>query len=155
MLIYVCMSVNGIIFIFTNDYKQTENKLKNKEKWYIQTYKWIKFYYTIAGLCYGMYIYIYTYLNTTTNNMCKSHKIHMYMSDLYKCICVFFFCLYILFWFFLAWHSSCTNVFMFVSMLKHFFARFFYKTIIKNFSNIRKIIIEKKQEIQLKRKKNK
>lgn len=39
MLIYVCMSVNGIIFIFTNDYKQTENKLKNKEKSYIQTYK--------------------------------------------------------------------------------------------------------------------
>lgn len=70
---------------------------------------------------------IYTYLNTTTNNMCKSHKIHMYMSDLYKCICVFFFCLYILFWFFLAWHSSCTNVFMFVSTLKHFFARFFIK----------------------------
>lgn len=123
MLIYVCISVNGIIFIFTNDYKQTENKLKNKEKLYIQTYKWIKFYYTIAGLCYGMYIYIYTYLNTTTNNMCKSHKIHMYMSDLYNCICVFFVCIY---YFGFFWHDILLVQMYLCLYVKTFFFKIFF-----------------------------
>lgn len=153
MYVWVCMVLYSFSPTTTNKLKISWKIKKNyiyKHISELNSITQLRVYVTVCS-----HTNIYIYLNTTTNNMCKSHKIHMYMSDLYKCICVFF-CLYILFWFFLAWHSSCTTCIYVCEYVKIFFCKIFYKTIIKNFSNIRKIIIEnKKQEIQLKRKKNK